>query len=1097
MKNKISLFIHFALSFVYCNAQDLPNIIPPSPNAASLGNYGEVPVGLFTGTPQISIPLYDFKTGKINVPISLSYSSNGIRVDEMASDVGLGWVLNSGGVITRTIMDDGDENITPAVPNFSNYNEETLAYLRNATNPNDGFDTMADLYSFNFNGFSGTFYLDENKNPVLTKPSPIKIVNTPFGTYAFKITDPNGVIYWFGDADSTEKTMCRSKLAGHNTWTGEEASSWYLSKIENPNSGDVVTFNYEDSNYSYDAGLSQTVTRGPSSGGSYAGQNLVITESRVLGVSLSSITSNSGKISFIYSVRDNISNTKKVESVEIEDFVGNKIKKFVLGYDIITSSLVNEYKNPHIPYELQYGQRLFLSSITEVNNGKSNPPYKFAYYDYDKIPPRFSYVQDYWGYFNGAVGNSYLVSNDDYFFVGNTFSPSVLKNLFSNVGGNKKPSGLYSKNGLLKIITYPTGGYNELTYEPHSYYGTRLNYGNKKGYTISISNTDIQHARSETVTTEKIPYDQERTPLYFSAGTTTCWEEDSWPSDLIRATLTAEVADEGSDVFKIPAANEGFYSISVNGNFIYDISSSLPSGLTGQRYINLKKGKRYRFKVSVPFECVRGDFSTSFYEQAPITENINTEVGGQRLARIKAVANDGKQEIKDYYYGTLSCLTCSSGIVEAPIPSITLKTFHDFSGSSFSGDSNYSFKVSDILSLSSSTLYSLYTKQNSHIGYTSVIESIGENFGAGGISHKFIIAPVENAVRLQGYYVPGTPLSTTFNTGDEIETQYFLKNEGAYTTTKKISNYYAVNPVLNKERYGYNINQRDMFSGGTWTYEDKIRGYDITKYTMRSRWYYLKMTTEEIYDLNGSNPVITTNNYNYNNQTHLQLSSQTTINSKGETFETKYFYPTDIEVSGLPFVSEMITKNMIGIPLRTQKYNGVAKLSEQVSVYDKSSATSNLLLPRYVYSNKGADEINVNLDKKITYDQYDDKGNIVQYSLENGMPVSIIWGYNKTQPIAKVENASYSEITSYVQNLQSLSDTGTEINLISALNTMRNDLVNAMITTYTHIPLVGISTITDPKGDKITYTYDSLGRLEFVKDKDQNILSENQYNYKQ
>ncbi|SHM98777.1 YD repeat-containing protein [Flavobacterium chilense] len=56
---------------------------------------------------------------------------------------------------------------------------------------------------------------------------------------------------------------------------------------------------------------------------------------------------------------------------------------------------------------------------------------------------------------------------------------------------------------------------------------------------------------------------------------------------------------------------------------------------------------------------------------------------------------------------------------------------------------------------------------------------------------------------------------------------------------------------------------------------------------------------------------------------------------------------------------------------------------------------------------------------------------------------------------------------------------------------------NAMITTYTYIPLVGVSTITDPKGDKITYTYDSFGRLEFVKDKNNNILSQNQYNYKQ
>ena len=53
-----------------------------------------------------------------------------------------------------------------------------------------------------------------------------------------------------------------------------------------------------------------------------------------------------------------------------------------------------------------------------------------------------------------------------------------------------------------------------------------------------------------------------------------------------------------------------------------------------------------------------------------------------------------------------------------------------------------------------------------------------------------------------------------------------------------------------------------------------------------------------------------------------------------------------------------------------------------------------------------------------------------------------------------------------------------------------------MITTYTYIPLVGVSTITDPKGNKTTYKYDALGRLVQVKDRDNNILTENEYHYK-
>jgi hypothetical protein len=53
-----------------------------------------------------------------------------------------------------------------------------------------------------------------------------------------------------------------------------------------------------------------------------------------------------------------------------------------------------------------------------------------------------------------------------------------------------------------------------------------------------------------------------------------------------------------------------------------------------------------------------------------------------------------------------------------------------------------------------------------------------------------------------------------------------------------------------------------------------------------------------------------------------------------------------------------------------------------------------------------------------------------------------------------------------------------------------------MITTITYKPSIGISTITDPKEDVITYHYDGFNRLEFVKDKNNNILSENKYHYK-
>jgi hypothetical protein len=83
-------------------------VIPPSPNAASLGQYGDVSVSNNTGVPSISIPLYTVKSVGIELPISLSYHGSGIKVAQEASWVGLGWALNTGGVITRAVRGSDD-----------------------------------------------------------------------------------------------------------------------------------------------------------------------------------------------------------------------------------------------------------------------------------------------------------------------------------------------------------------------------------------------------------------------------------------------------------------------------------------------------------------------------------------------------------------------------------------------------------------------------------------------------------------------------------------------------------------------------------------------------------------------------------------------------------------------------------------------------------------------------------------------------------------------------------------------------------------------------------------------------------------------------
>lgn len=61
------------LSCLACEAQEKPVYNVPSPDIATLGTYGTVPVSLFTGTPDISVPLYDLRVGNYTFPITATY----------------------------------------------------------------------------------------------------------------------------------------------------------------------------------------------------------------------------------------------------------------------------------------------------------------------------------------------------------------------------------------------------------------------------------------------------------------------------------------------------------------------------------------------------------------------------------------------------------------------------------------------------------------------------------------------------------------------------------------------------------------------------------------------------------------------------------------------------------------------------------------------------------------------------------------------------------------------------------------------------------------------------------------------------------------
>ncbi|MEJ0101408.1 MAG: hypothetical protein WDO19_02125 [Bacteroidota bacterium] len=103
------MFINFSAFSQVTSPQVNYNVIPPSPDASSLGKFGDVPVSLYTGTPSINIPLMSLESSLLKTSLSLSYDAKGLKVSDFASRVGVGWSLQAGGVITRTVVGAPDE----------------------------------------------------------------------------------------------------------------------------------------------------------------------------------------------------------------------------------------------------------------------------------------------------------------------------------------------------------------------------------------------------------------------------------------------------------------------------------------------------------------------------------------------------------------------------------------------------------------------------------------------------------------------------------------------------------------------------------------------------------------------------------------------------------------------------------------------------------------------------------------------------------------------------------------------------------------------------------------------------------------------------
>lgn len=177
-------------------AQELRNVIPPSPVSSEFEKYTSQKVSLSNGLPDINIDLYRIEVDGVTIPISLSYHASGIKFFQNSGEVGVGWVLNPGYRISRTIYGLPDERYV--MPSMSDINTNVFGvrtplerdrYLSNfcqskqgerfMDGPFDSYDGQYDIFNYNLDNESGNFLItDRNAKTIsfLTTSNRKKVV---------------------------------------------------------------------------------------------------------------------------------------------------------------------------------------------------------------------------------------------------------------------------------------------------------------------------------------------------------------------------------------------------------------------------------------------------------------------------------------------------------------------------------------------------------------------------------------------------------------------------------------------------------------------------------------------------------------------------------------------------------------------------------------------------------------------------------------------------------------------------------------------------------------------------------------------------------
>lgn len=762
--------------------------------------------------------------------------------------------------------------------------------------------------------------------------------------------------------------------------------------------------------------------------------------------------------------------------------------------------------------------------------------YQFDYIEPSGFPERLSFSQDHWGFFNGE-NNTTLVPKPEGYIEFEQFTSAA----------NRDPVFAYACKGLLNKITYPTGGYNQMVYEPNTYYGEQITYPDPELLEFDVETGESPFYDYDIQNITNIPCNQKLYIKHANVGIVNGCDTSGYPTDKIKAFFS--IVDDEDEIVKI--SRNVFPPV-------FENEMEILPGMSGDVfYADILAGENYELKLRVNFYCLEASVDVNFYDEEPQSTMTNLEAGGCRVKKIISfdpIVNNS--DTTRYYYGPITEKDTSSG--DPGKHPIYLSAYEEVKECEPCDLSTiHRFLVS------SSSLMPMFNSSGSNVCYEYITVSKGnDEFKGGAEEHRFLISRDIIGNSLWGNNILNAPLTNTgWNNGKEKKVIYYKKaDDGTMIPVSSTEHFYSTDERNADTAYGYSIKknfdpacvweptcicqQEDLTSyrayysciadhnhvwssvtgrciafgkdhhydtvyhpcyngqvGDTLTFPRAIECLDVLSYQNISYWHYLYKTVNKQFDEAGQNPLISTTRYYYDNEKHLQLTRTSTSTSTGDSLVQIAYFPDDVTAANALPGGDLTSAEYDAIchlkrdslfriaePIQIENYKNLEKLNIRRTKYKDWEG---LFLPEVVQQSFDGNP----LEDRIEYHQYDTTGNPVEVSKADGVHITYLWGYQYSKVIAEIQNASYQQVLDDLDVTYAELQGKTDAELRGIFSDLRDEMDNAMILSYTHHPQLGLTSQTDVNNKTTYYDYDPYGRLETVKDNDSKIVKHMEYKY--